>query len=246
MIRKFQKVLSSNFSLEKTSAIVCIYDSNLHIQYCNEFGFKTLGFTPDKFIGHPLANYHTADDLKAIKDALQQCRTNHIIQLKITWFNAGRARVKTLSQFKKIVLSGKTYFTSIGMPLECENDAVSAKKSPVPQPRQDEFHKKLMHYLIDEEHYLDKDISLTKTATSIRIPQKYLSYIINHRYELNFNDFINYHRLLRLEAIRKLSKEATGNSDVNLRKAGFGSPATFYRAQKKAQHLFEKMGHAKH
>ena len=246
MIGKFHQLFGSQLPiLQKMPAIVCIYDADLHIQYCNDFGLKLLGYPSDHFIGNPIADYHNANDLKSFKEAVQHCNNNNSVQLRKEWFGAKHTRIKTLCQLKKIMLEGKAYISSFELPLYDEKEPISNKKSPIPADRLEGIHKKLIHYLINEEHYLDPQVSLTKTSNTLKTPQKYLSYVINNLYHMNFNDFINYHRLVRFEIHRGQSKTAKANIDASLKIVGFGSQATFYRAKKKAHDLYKKMNHPK-
>jgi ligand-binding sensor domain-containing protein/AraC-like DNA-binding protein len=81
--------------------------------------------------------------------------------------------------------------------------------------------------------YLDPDLTLAKLAESAAIPAKHLSQIINERYELNFNDFINRQRVE--EAKRKLVDPAAREFKL-LRiafESGFNSKSVFNSAFRK-------------
>jgi AraC-like DNA-binding protein len=85
--------------------------------------------------------------------------------------------------------------------------------------------------------YLDPDLTLAKLAESAAIPAKHLSQIINERYELNFNDFINRQRVE--EAKRKLVDPAAREFKL-LRiafESGFNSKSVFNSAFRKSTGL---------
>lgn len=88
--------------------------------------------------------------------------------------------------------------------------------------------------LIDENFYLNKDITLLKMAKMANTNSSYLSKIINEDYDKSFTNFINDLRisytLKKLESsseYRKLTIEHIGEN------AGFSSSNAFYRAFKK-------------
>ncbi len=92
--------------------------------------------------------------------------------------------------------------------------------------------------LINEEFYLDKEITLLKMAKIANTNSSYLSKIINEDYDKSFTNFINDLRisytLKKLESspeYRKLTIEHIGEN------AGFSSSNAFYRAFKRYTEL---------
>jgi ligand-binding sensor domain-containing protein/AraC-like DNA-binding protein len=81
--------------------------------------------------------------------------------------------------------------------------------------------------------YLDPDLTLVKLAELTAIPAKHLSQVINERFSLNFNDFINRHRVE--EAKRRLLDPSARDFKL-LRiafEAGFNSKSVFNGAFRK-------------
>jgi ligand-binding sensor domain-containing protein/AraC-like DNA-binding protein len=96
-----------------------------------------------------------------------------------------------------------------------------------------EYMARLERAMEMEKLYLDPDLTLVKLAESAGIPAKHLSQLINERYELNFNDFINRQRVE--EAKRKLLDPAAREFKL-LRiafESGFNSKSVFNSAFKK-------------
>jgi AraC-like DNA-binding protein len=100
--------------------------------------------------------------------------------------------------------------------------------------------EKIINLMTIEKIYLDNHISLNGLADKIQIPYYQLSRLINHNYNLNFNDFINSMRVeeakkkLLDEQYKRLTIEAIGQS------VGFNSKSSFYIAFKKYTHCSPK------
>lgn len=84
----------------------------------------------------------------------------------------------------------------------------------------------------ERKPYLDKTINLNKLALELGTNQTYLSKLINQRYQLNFNEFINKHRVeetCRLIVEGHLHQKSL---DQLAEQCGFNSKSTFYAAFK--------------
>ncbi|MBL4663059.1 MAG: helix-turn-helix domain-containing protein [Flavobacteriaceae bacterium] len=94
--------------------------------------------------------------------------------------------------------------------------------------------KNSIYSMVEDEFYLDCDITLSKTAKAIDTNTSYLSKIINEHYQMSFTNFINELRisytLKSLETIPELSKYTV---DHIAEKSGFASSSAFYKAFKK-------------
>ncbi|MCX7987064.1 MAG: helix-turn-helix domain-containing protein [Bacteroidales bacterium] len=93
--------------------------------------------------------------------------------------------------------------------------------------------KQIQKFMTDKKPYLDPEINLTKFSSALDACSHNISLTINTRYNMNFFDFINYHRVE--DAKKMLTKldelgitiEAVGYD------CGFNSKSSFYRAFKK-------------
>jgi ligand-binding sensor domain-containing protein/AraC-like DNA-binding protein len=100
-----------------------------------------------------------------------------------------------------------------------------------------EYVSRLEQAMEKDKLYLDPDLTLAKLAASTTIPPKHLSQVINERFELNFNDFVNRYRIE--EAKRKLLAIKAVDSKL-LRiafEAGFNSKSVFFSTFKKSTGL---------
>ena len=107
------------------------------------------------------------------------------------------------------------------------------KSSVLGQERIDEAVAELKRVMEDEKLFLNPDLTLKMLSKRIRIHYNYLSYIINDRFGLNFNDFINRYRIE--EAMKLLSDPGCrGKSILEIMfDAGFYSKSVFNKAFKK-------------
>jgi AraC-like DNA-binding protein len=78
--------------------------------------------------------------------------------------------------------------------------------------------------------FLRKGYSIKEMASDLEIPQHQVSMVINHEYGMNFNDFVNRHRIDYIKAKltqpdwRQLTLEGIALE------AGFSNRTTFFRA----------------
>jgi len=97
----------------------------------------------------------------------------------------------------------------------------------------DEWKAKILHEVTINKQYQNPELTLTDLAKSIGTNASFLSKVINQSFQLNFNDFINSHRVEEVKA--KLSD--VNNAHLTIMgmayDAGFNSKATFNRAFKK-------------
>ncbi|MBN2246563.1 MAG: helix-turn-helix domain-containing protein [Candidatus Aminicenantes bacterium] len=107
------------------------------------------------------------------------------------------------------------------------------KTSGIDQSRIDEIIPKLVQLMEEEKLYLDAGLTLKDLARKLRIHYNHLSRIINERFGLSYNDFINRYRIA--EAQRMLGDPK--NKDMNILdiiyEAGFYSKSVFNTAFKK-------------
>ncbi|WP_256012190.1 helix-turn-helix domain-containing protein [Desertivirga xinjiangensis] len=96
-----------------------------------------------------------------------------------------------------------------------------------------EYALSLKEVILQQELYRNQKLSVNQLSVMLGIPAKTLSHVINHHYQMRFNDYINSFRVSyvigRFNAgdWRDLSMEGLG------REAGFSSRTTFFNAFKK-------------
>ena len=107
------------------------------------------------------------------------------------------------------------------------------KTIPIDAQRIEETIAKLLHLLEEERLFLDPDLTLNKLSLKLRIHYNQLSRIINERFSLSYNDFINKYRIE--EARRKLAAPERKNSTILdiAYSTGFYSKSVFNAAFKK-------------
>jgi len=93
--------------------------------------------------------------------------------------------------------------------------------------------EKLNTFIEEKKSFLNPEITLSELSKALNQNANFISKIINEGYDINFNDFINYHRTQ--EFIKKIEKgEHKKNTLIALAyECGFNSKTTFNRAFKK-------------
>jgi AraC-like DNA-binding protein len=97
----------------------------------------------------------------------------------------------------------------------------------------DEVTPRLLRHMEEDKLYLDPGLTLKKLAHELRIHPNHLSRIINERFSLSYNDFVNRYRIA--EAQKMLSDPQ--NKEMNILgivyETGFYSKSVFNTAFKK-------------
>lgn len=103
-----------------------------------------------------------------------------------------------------------------------------------------EWKNKIIQLMIDERLYENPTLTITDIAARLGTHSKRVSNIINQGFEMNFNDYINSHRIQ--EVIRKIAAgEADSQTLMGIAyDAGFNSKSTFNRAFKRHTSLTPK------
>ena len=95
------------------------------------------------------------------------------------------------------------------------------------------YSKRLFNYIDDKQPYLDTSLTLRKLATDLTMHPNQLSWLINHEFNKNFNEFINHYRI---ETFKRISKDPK-NSHITLiglaYDSGFNSKTVFNTSFKK-------------
>ncbi len=107
------------------------------------------------------------------------------------------------------------------------------KTIPIDPARIEDVIAGLLHLMAEERLFLDPDLTLNKLSLRLRIHYNHLSRIINERFGLSYNDFINKYRIE--EARKKLT--ASGEKESTILdiaySTGFYSKSVFNAAFKK-------------
>jgi ligand-binding sensor domain-containing protein/AraC-like DNA-binding protein len=107
------------------------------------------------------------------------------------------------------------------------------KTSPLDPQKVEEVVPLLLKLMTEEKIYLNPNLNLKTAAKQVRIHPNYLSRIINERFEMNFNDFINHYRI---EEAKGMLQKTDGNERNILEimyDCGFYSKSVFNTAFKK-------------
>ncbi len=107
------------------------------------------------------------------------------------------------------------------------------KTIPISPKRIEDVIAKLLHLMDEERLFLDSDLTLNKLSSRLRIHYNHLSRIINERFGLSYNDFINKYRIE--EARQKLTAPEEKKSTILdiAYSTGFYSKSVFNAAFKK-------------
>lgn len=92
---------------------------------------------------------------------------------------------------------------------------------------------KLETLITEAKPYLDRDLNLNKLAEMIGISSHQLSQFINRKYDKNFYDFINFHRVNEAKFLLQNTQYENFKIEVIGEKAGFNSRTTFFSVFKK-------------
>jgi AraC-like DNA-binding protein len=97
-----------------------------------------------------------------------------------------------------------------------------------------EWKPKIEVLLKNEKAYEDAELSLTQVAKQLKTNPSIISKVINQGFQLNFNDFVNNHRIEAVKGKLKAGEQKTQTLLGIAYDCGFNSKATFNRAFKKA------------
>ena len=107
------------------------------------------------------------------------------------------------------------------------------KKDLLTPEQKSEYTKILIHSMDIEASYLNADLTLKDLALLLNIHPNQLSWLINHEFDKNFNEFINQYRV---DAFKRISKDPK-NSHITLiglaYDSGFNSKTVFNTSFKK-------------
>jgi len=107
------------------------------------------------------------------------------------------------------------------------------KTSKLTEEAADGYADLLKDFMVNEKPFLEYELSLEELATKTGIPQRYLSQVVNERYEKNFFDFVN---SFRIEEAKRLLSDKTLDLRISevMYDSGFNSKSTFNAVFKKS------------
>jgi ligand-binding sensor domain-containing protein/AraC-like DNA-binding protein len=95
------------------------------------------------------------------------------------------------------------------------------------------YQKQLQVYMDSEKPFLDPQLTLRRLADQISIPLHYLSQVINDKFGLNFNEFINGYRIAKARQILSDPKSKDYKLLTIAYEVGFNNKTTFNQVFKK-------------
>ncbi len=107
------------------------------------------------------------------------------------------------------------------------------KSSKLTEEEASDYVRLLDRYMAQEKPYLEYELSLEHLASRTSIPARYLSQIINERFQKNFFDFVNSYRV---EEAKRLLEDKSLDLRINevMYDSGFNSKSTFNSVFKKS------------
>lgn len=107
------------------------------------------------------------------------------------------------------------------------------EKSTLAPAKAEEYHRKLLELMTNEKPHRNCDLTLPKLAQRLAVSTHHLSQIINERFQQNFFEFVNRHRV---EAAQQMLRDPA-KANLNIAEigfdAGFSSISAFNTAFKK-------------
>ncbi|EQA52230.1 AraC family transcriptional regulator [Leptospira kmetyi] len=102
---------------------------------------------------------------------------------------------------------------------------IRRKQSRINSDLKDETVKKIRRLFEEEKIYLNEELSLKSLGNQLSLRPDQLSQVVNDSYGMNFNRFLNYHRIR--EAIRILEKDPNAKIIHVAMSCGFNSKSSF-------------------
>lgn len=114
---------------------------------------------------------------------------------------------------------------------EIEDEATAPKAQAIEDLEM--WKSKVLKNIVEEQNYINPELSLPDLAKSLRTNPSFLSKVVNQGFEQNFNDFVNEKRVLAVVEKLKAGEQKQLTLLAIAYDCGFNSKATFNRAFKK-------------
>jgi AraC-like DNA-binding protein len=115
---------------------------------------------------------------------------------------------------------------------EIEDEAITPKSQVIEDLEL--WKTKVLKNVVEEQNYINPELSLPDLAKSLRTNPSFLSKVVNQGFGQNFNDFVNEKRVLAVVEKLKAGEQKQLTLLAIAYDCGFNSKATFNRAFKKA------------
>lgn len=115
-----------------------------------------------------------------------------------------------------------------------EEIGTAVEESPIEEKNINEWKERIIRLISDKRVFENPRLTLADVALELETNTKMISSVVNAGFQMNFNDFINHHRI---EAVKEQLKNGEHKTSTLLGIAldcGFNSKATFNRAFKKS------------
>ncbi|WP_297100009.1 helix-turn-helix domain-containing protein [uncultured Draconibacterium sp.] len=130
---------------------------------------------------------------------------------------------------------GKLHTSNFVLEEETKNLPAKEEKAESEFPVQDEQIEKLVTFIETEQPFLNAQLSLRTLAEMLELHPNKLSYLINEKTGMNFNEFINQFRLVHFKQLATDSKNAHLTILGMAYESGFNSKTVFNAYFKKAE-----------
>lgn len=110
------------------------------------------------------------------------------------------------------------------------------EKSRLPEVNLDWYESRLDHYMKHNQPWKRLDLNLQILSSEVNIPPHHLTQLLNLRKEVNFNEYLNVHRVEYACQLLQKNEEFESLEDVGYQ-SGFNSKTSFYRWFKKLKNM---------
>ena len=231
-----------NEAMKQLPLVFEIKDEQMNNLFTNQLGLDMMGFKKSEVIGKNSLDFipkiYHEQFIESTRKLFRDKKAKGISRL----LDANNQVHTIASTIKVFNVAGKNYslhaWFDITDPEEITDYAshpidVHETKKPVSDKLMLLYKDMLINFLVKEEKFKSCELSLLNMSIQLKIPQKYISHIINHELGISFSDFVNYLRLRHFNEIQNSSENNIYTKETIAQMCGFASPATFYRAQKK-------------
>lgn len=229
-------------AVQQMPAVFEIKDEAMNNLFINNFGCELMGYQKEDVVGKNSlefipATYHK-EFIESTKKLFADKKTKRITRL----YDAEGQVHTIVSNIKVCTVNGKDYsfhvwFEITDFPeifeLAKYKTPLQENKKPISDKLLGIYRDMLFTFLIKDENFKNQELSLLSMSVQLKIPQKYISHIINTELGIGFSDYINYLRLNYFNEIKHHPDNTIFTKEAIAGKSGFSSNATFYRAQKK-------------
>jgi len=141
----------------------------------------------------------------------------------------------SLEPLHKFDAFGTLHISNFVLEEEIKHVPAKEKNTESEFPEQDKQLEKLVNFIETEQPFLNAQLSLRTLAEMLNLHPNKLSYLINEKTGMNFNEFINQFRLVHFKQLATDSKNAHLTILGMAYESGFNSKTVFNAYFKKAE-----------